>query len=407
MQIQSQIGVGVALVASLLIGDEPVPERNRQPYAGIDWAKVQHVQGTTHAHVNNQERLDRVHRDGLRFLTVTNYYPSAPYWPLREVRAGQFRPQQAHGAMRNGKWIPGPIDWNALITDPEEGWLGEIPEEFRTRPLLKAGERLFPRIPAGILEAPNAEHHGFTDTGAHINSPGSAFASGTFDVKRRYLLEKKGFARGSGRPWRDVYKDMLAGLICPEGGGIVINHPISSKLKQQFVLGMLDFDPRVLGMEIFNHSCVKGRPNASCAENEALWDGILATGRQCFGFFVPDWQHCFEGVWMGRCVLLVDEFGRDACLRAYRNGAFYGALLGDKLRFTKLVVTDKGIEVALDKPARIVILTEKGIVSQDEGKGLGWEFPEPKPVFVRVRVEHESGERLYSQPTMLGPARKR
>jgi hypothetical protein len=91
------------------------------------------------------------------------------------------------------------------------------------------------------------------------------------------------------------------------------------------MLDILDHDPRVLGIEVLQ----AGR------NSENYWDWALATGRQCFGFFVPDWS--IKKEIFGVNVLCVEERTVNACLKAYREGNFYGAAHGlDELAFTRL-----------------------------------------------------------------------
>ena len=55
---------------------QPTP-RNRHPYQGIDWATAHQIRGTTHVHCTNQADLDEILKR-IEFLTLSNYYPSAP-----------------------------------------------------------------------------------------------------------------------------------------------------------------------------------------------------------------------------------------------------------------------------------------------------------------------------------------
>ena len=107
-------------------------------------------------------------------------------------------------------------------------------------------------IPEGIPEAPNAEHHSFTNSHAHINGVGSMFASGTFDARDRFKTKEHGYAIGTGLPWERVFETILKELIVSDGGGITINHPVLSKLSFDEVTKMLDYDSRVLGIEIYS-----------------------------------------------------------------------------------------------------------------------------------------------------------
>jgi hypothetical protein len=209
--------------------------------------------------------------------------------------------------------------------------------------------------------------------------------------------------QGANRPWRDVFREALKKLLHPNGGGLTLNHP-TGKLADY--APMLDFDPRVLGIEVWNqltsgfgssrgfydHS---GEPNLHFYH---LWDDILRTGRRCWGFFVKD--HNTFG--RGRNVLLVPKLDglpaaerEAAALRAYRQGAFFGSVSSlaasenaevvspydrSGFRFSRIVVQDDKLQVAVsgNDPAKrpkvqIRFVTDQGIASIVDGAEA--EFP--------------------------------
>lgn len=94
----------------------------------------------------------------------------------------------------------------------------------------------------------------------------------------------------------------------PDGGGMTLNHP-TGKLADY--LPMLDFDPRVLGIEVWNQLTSGFGSSRGFYDDTPgphlhfyeLWDQILRTGRRCWGFFVKD--HNTLG--RGRNVLLVPK----------------------------------------------------------------------------------------------------
>ena len=59
--------------------------RNRNPYQGIDWGTQIRVTGCTHLHCQTPEEFDRALKGGLEFATISNYYPSSPYYPLNKL----------------------------------------------------------------------------------------------------------------------------------------------------------------------------------------------------------------------------------------------------------------------------------------------------------------------------------
>jgi hypothetical protein len=230
-------------------------------------------------------------------------------------------------------------------------------------------------------------------------APGSAYRSGTFDARNRFKSKSHGYHFGSGEYWGTAINRIIDGLIYPDGGGVTVNHPTWSKLDRGFLLELLDYDPRVLGIEVME----AGR------NSENYWDWVLATGRQCFGFFVPDWS--IRAKKFGVNVLCVPEKTVHACLKAYREGNFYGALIGlDDLAFTSLSFNGKQVKASTDKPARFEVVTARGVVKETTGKEVVWDVvPDGNSVgpridvFARVKAYATDGseEVLFSQPFML------
>ena len=195
---------------------------------------------------------------------------------------------------------------------------------------------------------------------------------------------------------------MVDGMIFPDGGGVTINHPAWSHLKDEIIWDLLDYDPRVLGIEVYNMCKPSKNYPWSRGNCEDYWDRALSTGRQCFGFFVPDW-----GVTEGVNVLLVPEKSVHACLRAYRQGNFYGAVKGrGMLRFTSIRFDGARLRVTLDKPARIQLITKLGLVKSCGGMTLDFAVPpaeRERHGYLRVRAFTlgEADETIFSQPIML------
>jgi len=383
-----------------------VPPRNRRPYAGIDWSKAIQINGTTHMHQERDLR-EAVRERHIGFLTVSNYYPSKPMYPWREAVNEHIRAVADWPVVVNGKYTEGPFDWNKIIAK----WSSELPEKDRKllplptkklRPTFKEGD-----FPDDILEAPNAEHNKFlladgSSVGSlHICAPGSAYISGTPGLHNRWQLTSHGYCPGSGEFWGTAIDRMIEKLVVPDGGGVTINHPTWSNLDHKLILEILDWDPRVLGVEAME----SGGYNS-----EHWWDWILSTGRQCFGFFVPD--HNVRSQNFGVCVLVVPDRTQAACLRAYRNGNFYGAAHGlGELAFTEISFDGKTLKASTDKPARFEVKTARGVVHEEKGTTLTWNVPMTKgrrigphvEVFARIKAYAADGcgETLFSQPFML------
>ena len=400
-------GVARSAIAPYQSREDGSP-RNRHPYKDVDWATAHQVRTTSHVHCKTQKDLDEILKR-LDFITLSNYYPSAPWWPLSKMTENYYRVHHDFPVMVKGKRVEGPFDWNRIVGQ----WIKDLPPELQKEYPFKEGGKIFRPLPEGVLEAPNAEHHSFSDDTTyrlHINAPGSAFASGTFDQwqKRRFQTGVRGgYSFGSGECWSTAVDRMIAGLIYPDGGGVTINHPKWSSSDRMFLLKMLDHDPRVLGIEV-----VEGGANKS----EGYWDWVLSTGRQCFGFFVPDHNIRRKDGAFGVNVLVTPERSVHACLKAYRDGNFYGALRGlNELKFTRISFGGTTVEAETDKPARLTVITGLGVVKEvAKGTSIKWtlekdyEWSAPQKnahVFARIKAYalDGSGEELFSQPYMLVP----
>ena len=304
------------------------------PYENINWPSVMRVGSATHMHMTRQCDLDNAYKYGIRHFPISNYYPSAPY--DAQTRPSDFYLHQHWPAKKSdGTQLEPPVNWNDIIT-----WGHELDEPYQSRLPFKQGELAFTNIPDDVIISPNAEHHGFSNSEAHICCPGSTFISGNIDPQgNKYKVTAHGFCCGFGGTWQEAFREMRDHMKYPDAGGITINHPTwFSRFTDDQVIEMLDFDASVLGIEIYNDYSAKkdwsqtpyctppseSRPGLSTN----MWDRILSTHRRCFGFCVPD--HSVESGtnWHGRNVLLVNEFTEHACLKAYRQGRFYGCLKG-------------------------------------------------------------------------------
>lgn len=339
--------------------------------------------------------LDIYLKRGFEFLTISNYYPSAPTYPGKTVKNDRCRVRQDFPVMYKGRRTAGPFEWNRIVGE----WVDELPEEQRSQFPFSSDGPLFTDWPEGILEAPNAEHHSFTGIAprTHLCSVGSMFASGTFDSRNRFRTVSHGYKNGSGEPWRTAVDRMIAGLLYPDGGGVTVNHPAYSDLGQDDLHRLLDHDPRVLGIEVFNNSA--GKRNKSWSVG--YWDKALATGRQCFGFSVPDW-HQDRGV----NVMFVQEKTVHACLKAYREGNFYGAVFGDIVDFRKIAFDGYVFSAVTDKPVDFELKSAKGTVARSSGTEFAWSLPpgsgaEHRYLRLTARTDLNPEEVLFTQPQML------
>ena len=386
----------------------PAPPRNRCPYAGIDWTKAYQIKTTSHVHCTSQADLDILLKRGFGFLTLSNYYPSAPWCPLAKMTENFWRLHHDFPAFVNGIRRQGPFDWNAIVRE----WADKLAPEQRAQLPFREGEPLFKALPEGVIEAPNAEHHQLLTVNGkyidrlHMNAIGSAFASGTFDQRDRFKTWSVGkYAPGTGEFWETAVSRMIANLIHKDGGGVTVNHPTWTSINRNFLLELLDYDPRILGIEVIE---------GGGTNSERYWDWVLASGRQCFGFFVPDHSIRREDGCFGVNVLVVPERSVHACLKAYRGGNFYGARRGlGELAFTRIAFNGETVEAKTDRPARLEVITAVGTVRKAEtATSIKWTLPPDYPgcgprrgihMFARVRASavDGSGEMLFSQPYML------
>ena len=342
-------------------------------------------------HCTTQEMLDDFVSQGLEFATFSNYYPSAPWYPLRDIRENSFRISQ-NGIVKNHRIIRDRIDFAAAVSQWDEKLAARLPAD--------PGKPVFNNIPEYLLEAPNAEHHWFADHNVylHICAPGSYLSTSHFDRKHEFKLHEHGYALGCPVSWKNALDAMFESLMIPDGGGAVIAHPHWSHLPISFLMEVLDYDSRVLGIEVFNYNNVDYTENS-----EVEWDHILATGRQCFGFFVED--HTME-TWKGKCILLPEERTAEACLRAYRQGNFYGAILGNGCEFEYINFDGRTLRAKCNRPMIFQLTTAQGVevdsYGSDEFVYQLNENERSKHVFLRLTAsEHHSREKLFAQPFML------
>ncbi|QDS96677.1 hypothetical protein FF011L_54890 [Roseimaritima multifibrata] len=341
-------------------------------------------------------------RRGITHLAISNYYPSAPCKPTERI--SQFREQQDFATIAGKGYVQQKMSWNDIIRAPDTGWFDKLPTALQEKMPFETGDLCFPQPISDAIFCPNAEHHSMTDSNGHFNAVGSEFASGTFDVRGKYMLHNHGYAMGTGLPWREAFSRMIDALQIESGGGITINHPKWSGFSAEKIQEYLDFDPRVLGIEIWN-STAESLNGKGWSLDE--WDAVLATGRRCFGFSVSDHAHNSDPGFKGRNVLLIDgaitasELPA-ACLQAYRNGDFYSSLDGN-LKLNRCQFSGDRLTVEVSGPSRLRVVSATGIVHEQTGTTLDWTLPtgpdsSRRHVYLRVEAEEiEGGDRLFTQ----------
>lgn len=465
------------------------------PYSGVDWNACEYLHSMSHQH-QGQSAASRelFHGMGYRHFAFSNYYPSAPTFPLpsgyREARPEVIAAPNAE----QHSFPDSSLHFNSLGSLLATGYGSSLsaaqraaaPIEHRFENLhVFAQERPWAgvyRLDITLETAAGAESSSvlLTITGAHECDFRGGFAdkgpiadrslsagshtiylrTGATEIDMSLACDGAGLKvtrlrlmQGSNRPWRDVFRaaldgeiiagERIGGLLHPDGGGITLNHPTGSL---DDYLPMLDHDPRVLGIEVWNQLtsgfgaargfyASEGGPHLHFYH---LWDEILKSGRRCWGFFVKD--HNTYG--RGRNVLVVPGLEglssgerEAAALRAYRRGTFFGSVAAlavdgegntvapydhSEFRFSRLLVRRDGagralaISVAVtgqDMAKRpnfqIRFVTDRGIARIVDAAEA--EFPltrdergEIEPLFVRVEAfaypsTHALGEPLTAE----------
>jgi hypothetical protein len=426
--------------------------RIANPYAQVEWDKVQFLHSFSHEHGRDPQVFWDM---GFGHLPLSNYYPSRPIYPL----PGTFTKESpdalgAPNAEQHSTTDPGyhfctlgsfyaagygqtpkvkagtaPIEhvFSGLnVFDAEKSpWLGVYRLDLR---MAIKGTDKEAAVSLTVEGAAEIDHKTFAVLRDGVvrgrrltaKSPESMYLKTTSDAMRVRLdfdpaavqITRFRLMQGTNRPWRDAFRAALdgtlkdssgrpiEGLLFPDGGGITINHPGGSVGR---LLETLDFDPRVLGIEVWNQHEGFGGPEMGFYR---LWDEALRAGRSCFGFFVKD--HVFFG--RGRNVLLVSwpstatrQQREHEALRAYREGRFFGllgALAADEsgkivapydqsaFRFTRIVVQENearepaGVEVSVagaDQSKRpntqIRFITDAGVAHVANGPQAYFALP--------------------------------
>ncbi|MFA7174869.1 MAG: hypothetical protein WC340_15955 [Kiritimatiellia bacterium] len=428
------------------------------PYADAAWGKAEYLHSFSHQHGHDPQIFWDM---GYRHLPLSNYYPSKPIYPLPEAfirknpdaiggpNAEQhsltdlgihfnalgslyttgygFTPRRTAGAAPVEHVFDG-----LIVFDPQNApWRGVYRLDVEFAPIKGANAQTEASLT--VEGAVRAEWKTFAtlDSGSIQELQLTEKSAKSFCLKAHSesmrvkidfdpavtKITKFRLMQGTNRPWRDTFhaaldgklKDaqgnLIEGLLYPDGGGITINHPTCGLKALQT---LLDFDERVLGIEVWNQHTYFGasatRPDTMPFYD--LWDDVLRTGRRCFGFFVKD--HLLYA--RGRNVLLVSglsdltvrEREREA-LRAYRQGRFFG-LIGamsvdaagkviapydnSAFRFTRIAVrqnkdgTPAGLEAAVagaDKAQRpnlqIRFVTDQGIAQIENNGTAFFAFP--------------------------------
>lgn len=351
------------------------------PYRDVDWSAWDYVHSMSHQHQGQTDASRDIFREmGYRHFAFSNYYPSNPT-PLPDAYRARHPDIIAAPNAEQHSFTDVGLHFNGLGSLLATGYGKSLnAKELQECPLIHRFEKLnlFEDNPArGVYRidvtlkkigdqasSPSASltAHGateclrreqFPDRGPILNRPLKAgqhsislrTTAPKLDVKLVYdktqlAVTQFRLMQGTNRPWREMFRAALdgetingrreGGLLYPDGGGITLNHPKSDVAEY---IPMLDYDPRVLGIEIWNQHHGFGfgseRGGDLNLHYYRLWDDLLRTGRRCWGFFVKD--HLTYG--RGRNILLLPPASElsaqereAAALRAYRHGTFFGSV---------------------------------------------------------------------------------
>ena len=316
------------------------------PYKDVNWGTVQEICSISHAHCLYETHFDRLYNGGVRHMAISNYHPSKAWYPL---------------------------------------------EEFFSF-----------TIPDDVVQCPNAEHwrmafYGDTNgtNNIHINGIGSTYQSDNDEA-----------------PWGVNFDDMkvtlkkvLNGLIYPDGGGLTINHPEWTRanggdhcLTVERMCKIMDMDKRVLGIEFYNDNAERNDEHGAVGWAIDDWDDVLKTGRRAWGFLSPDWMHTASADWYGRNILLVTEKTEHECLKAYREGRFFGRMKNTDLSFTGIAVDGYSVTVETNHATKIHVVID-GVREEHNGDELTVNIPSTA-TYARFEAS-DANDTIYSNPIMF------
>ena len=243
----------------------------------------------------------------------------------------------------------------------------------------------FTNIPEGVIGCPNTEKVYTLNNSVHFCSLGS-FAVG------------HGHTEGKTATWQQAFSEIIEQLQFPDGGGITLNHPSSGDLEKY--AECLDFDDRVLGIEIFNSCGRKIEGKYHPRYYTEFWDRVLSSGRRCWGFAVVDWMLQPEN--LGSNVLLVPAATEHECLKAYRDGCYYMMIKDRGLRFTNLQFNDNKLDVAVNKDSEIKFITSRGEVKTVNGTSATCEVSD-SDMYIRVEARElgDPDSHILSNPIIF------
>lgn len=322
----------------------------RNPYHHLQWKPysddptslkpyLKEVISASHVHCETQSQFEALQAK-YEHVALSNYYPSAPYYPLDKYFTGV----------------------------------------------------------GNTLSSPNSEHAYFSNvpTACHLNALGSYISRATIKPATNNPPGDYGWDGTT----TEFITEAIECMKMPTGGGITINHPVWSGLTSSQIIDMLDSCKGIIAMEVWNSSCEgESTPTGDSSE---LWDEVLSTGRQIFGVAVPDHrvQYYNENIGYGYNHILVMNKTEDEILNAYKTGRFYCSKFNDGLTITYLDVDHSGllsIEVSESSTIKFITATRNSSISSVTS---GTFQTQADDIYVRVEVTRNDNK-LWTNAVML------
>lgn len=377
------------------------------PYAGVNWGSYQRILSVSHQHLSHSS-------EGLCKRTFTDIYATG----VRHFAISRYRPSIITYPPVNDKftYVANPFSETADIDTLKSTYAVEID------------------LPQDALLSPNAEHinsylyinNAWTKwTSLHINGIGSTHESGTTPNTTYQSSD-------AGESYRELIDHIVSELQYLDGGGIIINHCVwtEQNLKKNYIYDVvrfledcLDYSQLVLGTDViedgsqkktFTHtSHTTSEITGEVPTTIEIWDEVLLTGRRCWGFAQPDWNH-----YLGRNELLVPSFTEQECLKAYRNGAFIGRYSNTNLSVLSISFNNQVFAMETSNADKIDVVID-GVTTQYTGvQSISVNVPS-NAVYVRavaykINTEYDSSAEMtqanspyldicYTQPIMINP----
>ena len=103
-------------------------------------------------------------------------------------------------------------------------------------------------------------------------------------------------------------------------------------------------------------------------------------------------------------MLLPEERTAESCLRALRQGRFYGMITDNGLRFEEVTFDGNIFKARCNRKVHFQLLAKCGVVADFRGTEFSFEVPAEKREawsFLRLTALERGAEKLFTQATFL------